>query len=314
MKKASMIILKILLIAVIFAASLVLLVWGGLNIAKFFIYSDYYSSKTNICKNPGIHDNFVCQGIAVSEENEKILVCGYMTDKTNSRIYVTDSDNDSYYVNLTRDGEVFTGHAGGMAITGDTVYLANGSKLYTFSLSEILSLNNGDSVDIGKGTKVNNSASFVYSDENYVYVGEFHDGGKYVTKHPYQTNDGLYHAIITKYSVNDLTTPIKIYSVRDKVQGACFTPDGKVVLSTSYGLSDTVYYVYNEADAIDSGLTLDGAPLYYLNGCVKEMKGPAMGEDLDYYEGKVITLTESASDKYIFGKFFFANKIVAIEF
>ena len=314
MKKASMIILKILLIAVIFAASLVLLVWGGLNIAKFFIYSDYYSSKTNICKNPGIHDNFVCQGIAVSEENEKILVCGYMTDKTNSRIYVTDSDNDSYYVNLTRDGEVFTGHAGGMAITGDTVYLANGSKLYTFSLSEILSLNNGDSVDIGKGTKVNNSASFVYSDENYVYVGEFHDGGKYVTKHPYQTNDGLYHAIITKYSVNDLTTPIKIYSVRDKVQGACFTPDGKVVLSTSYGLSDTVYYVYNEADAIDSGLTLDGAPLYYLNGCVKEMKGPAMGEDLDYYEGKVIPLTESASDKYIFGKFFFANKIVAIEF
>lgn len=314
MKKVSMIILKILLIAVIFAASLVLLVWGGLNIAKFFIYSDYYSSKTNICKNPGIHDNFVCQGIAVSEENEKILVCGYMTDKTNSRIYVTDSDNDSYYVNLTRDGEVFTGHAGGMAITGDTVYLANGSKLYTFSLSEILSLNNGDSVDIGKGTKVNNSASFVYSDENYVYVGEFHDGGKYVTKHPYQTNDGLYHAIITKYSVNDLTTPIKIYSVRDKVQGACFTPDGKVVLSTSYGLSDTVYYVYNEADAIDSGLTLDGAPLYYLNGCIKEMKGPAMGEDLDYYEGKVITLTESASDKYIFGKFFFANKIVAIEF
>ena len=314
MKKVSMIILKILLIAVIFAASLILLVWGGLNIAKFFIYSDYYSSKTNICKNPGIHDNFVCQGIAVSEENEKILVCGYMTDKTNSRIYVTDSDNDSYYVNLTRDGEVFTGHAGGMAITGDTVYLANGSKLYTFSLSEILSLNNGDSVDIGKGTKVNNSASFVYSDENYVYVGEFHDGGKYVTKHPYQTNDGLYHAIITKYSVNDLTTPIKIYSVRDKVQGACFTPDGKVVLSTSYGLSDTVYYVYNEADAIDSGLTLDGAPLYYLNGCVKEMKGPAMGEDLDYYEGKVITLTESASDKYIFGKFFFANKIVAIEF
>ena len=314
MKKVSMIILKILLIAVIFAASLVLLVWGGLNIAKFFIYSDYYSSKTNICKNPGIHDNFVCQGIAVSEENEKILVCGYMTDKTNSRIYVTDSDNDSYYVTLTRDGEVFTGHAGGMAITGDTVYLANGSKLYTFSLSEILSLNNGDSVDIGKGTKVNNSASFVYSDENYVYVGEFHDGGKYITKHPYQTNDGLYHAIITKYSVKDLTTPIKIYSVRDKVQGACFTPDGKVVLSTSYGLSDTVYYVYNEADAIDSGLTLDGAPLYYLNGCVKEMKGPAMGEDLDYYEGKVITLTESASDKYIFGKFFFANKIVAIEF
>ena len=33
----------------------------------------------------------------------------------------------------------------------------------------------------------------------------------------------------------------------------------------------------------------------------------------DYYNGKVITLTESSSNKYIFGKFFFANKIIALE-
>ena len=35
---------------------------------------------------------------------------------------------------------------------------------------------------------------------------------------------------------------------------------------------------------------------------------------LDWYDGKVITLTESASNKYIFGKFFFANHIVALDF
>ena len=39
-----------------------------------------------------------------------------------------------------------------------------------------------------------------------------------------------------------------------------------------------------------------------------------MAEGLDNYEGKVITLTESASNKYIFGKFFFADKIVALDF
>ena len=38
-----------------------------------------------------------------------------------------------------------------------------------------------------------------------------------------------------------------------------------------------------------------------------------MSEDLDYYDGKVITLFESACDKYIFGKFFFANKIVSLD-
>jgi hypothetical protein len=213
-----------------------------------------------------------------------------------------------------QDGEDFTGHVGGIATTGDTVYIANDDRLHTVSLSKILSAGEGEKIDVGEGIPVNNQASFVYSDEEYVYVGEFHDGGKYVTNHPYETEDGSYNAIVSKYKLGEFDTPEKIYSIRDKVQGMCFTPDGKVILSTSYGLADTVYYVYNESDAINSGLTLDGAPVYYLNGVVKEISGPAMGEDLDYYNGKVITMTESASDKYIFGKFFFANKIVALDF
>jgi hypothetical protein len=92
----------------------------------------------------------------------------------------------------------------------------------------------------------------------------------------------------------------------------CFTPEGKVVLSTSYGLTDTVYYVYNLADIKASDETFDGAPVYYLDNLEKEIHGPAMGEDLDYYDGKIITLTESASTKYIFGKLFGATKIVGL--
>ena len=38
-----------------------------------------------------------------------------------------------------------------------------------------------------------------------------------------------------------------------------------------------------------------------------------MAEGLDFTDGKVITLTESASNKYIFGKFFFANYIVSLD-
>ena len=84
-------------------------------------------------------------------------------------------------------------------------------------------------------------------------------------------------------------------------------------MSTSYGITDSVYYVYDESNAVDSGETLDGAPVYFLGECQSEMRGPAMAEGLDYYDGKVITLTESASDKYIFGKFFFADKIVSLD-
>ena len=172
---------------------------------------------------------------------------------------------------------------------------------------------NGDSVDVVKKVDVNNNASFAYADENYLYVGEFHDGGAYKTNHPYTTPDGENYAIVSRYSHYNLTTPNKVYSIRNKVQGICFTPDGKIVLSTSYGLADSVYYVYDEKDCAYLDQTLDGAPVYALTNCIKEFKGPAMAEGLDYYEGKVITLTESASNKYIFGKLFGADKIVALE-
>ena len=313
MKKALKITGKILMFIVITLVALVLLVLVGLNIAKFFIYSDYYSNKTDICNNPGLNDGFVCQGIAVSEENGVILVCGYMKDKSNSRIYVTDFESHSYYVELTRSGEKYTGHAGGLAITGDTVYIANAKKIYSFPLESVLSASNGDIVDIGSGTKVNTNASFVYTDEEYLYVGEFHDGGKYVIEnHEHENAEGTHYAICTKYALNDLETPVAVYTLRNNVQGICFTPHGKVVLSTSYGLTDTIYYVYDLDKATDSGLSFDGAPVYYLDNLEREIHGPAMGEDLDYYDGRIITLTESASQKYIFGKFFGATKIVAL--
>lgn len=313
MKKVWKLLGKIAVMILSGILSLAILLIFGLNIAKFALYSDYYGLKSNVCKNPGLNDGFVCQGICAYEEEDKILVSGYMKDDSASRIYITDLDDHSYYVSLEKDGEAFTGHAGGIALHGDTVYLVSDGAVHTLSLQTILKANNADTVEILGSIEVNNAASFVYADESYVYIGEFHDGGKYVTDHPYETPDGLYYAIVSRYSHNDLTAPDKIYSIRDKVQGICFTPDGQVVLSTSYGVSDSIYYVYNEKDAIDSGLTLDGAPLYYLNGCVREIKGPAMAEGLDYYDGKVITLTESASNKYIFGKFFFANKIVALD-
>ena len=314
MKKILKLALKIALAALAGILALVILVLGVLNVAKFMIYSEYYSAKDNLCKNPGLSDGFVCQGICSVDGTDKILVSGYMKDKTPSRIYVTDTDNDSYYVELSRSGKEFTGHAGGISMNGDTVYIANGSRLYSFPLTALLDASEGQTVEIGEGVEVNNSASFCYADDKYVYVGEFHDGGKYVTEHPYETAEGTHYAIVSRYTHDDLTAPDKIYSIRDKVQGICFTPDGKVVMSTSYGLTDSHYYVYNESDARDSGEVLDGAPVYYLEECQKDAKGPAMAEGLDYLDGKIITLTESASDKYIFGKFFFANKIVAIEF
>ena len=313
MKKIIKILSRTLISIVAVILILPILALGVLNIAKFAIYSDFYSVRTSICKNPGLSDGFVCQGIAADEESGKFLVSGYMADKSNSRIYVTDKENNSYYVSLEREGEKYSGHAGGVAVSHGVVYIANGGRIFHFPLEDVLSAKNGDTVDIGKGTKVNNNASFVFTDDEYLYVGEFHHTEEYKTDHHLESDGVTSDAIITKYSLDDLSTPLKIYAVIDKVQGAAFTEDGKVVLSTSFSIAHSYYYVYNEADAKKSDITLDGAPVFFLTEPTSVIKAPAMAEDLDVYDGLVISLSDSASNKYVFGKLFFANKIYGLD-
>jgi len=301
-------------IALAAVLALTIVVVGGLNVAKYVIYRDYYAAETALCKNPGLGDGFVCQGIAAVDGEGLILVSGYMKDDRPSRIYVTDTESESYYVELYCDGEVYGGHAGGIAVSGDKAYIANGSKIYEFSLADVLGAKNGDAVNIGSGVKINNKASFLYTDDEYLYVGSFMDPStKKVEAHTFETGEGTHTAICSVYRIGDLSAPVCVYSIRDYVQGICVTPEGRIILSTSHGLSSSVYYVYRRDSATPSGKTLDGAPVYYLDDPVGQVRGPAMAEGLDYYDGGVITLTESASDKYIFGKLFFAFDIVSLD-
>ncbi len=303
---------KILLIIFSIIFGLFITLFAGLNLAKFAIYSEYYSIESNLCINPGLNDGFICQGISMVDGQDKVMVSGYMDNKSASRIYVTTLNNESYYVTLNRDGKKYTGHAGGLATSGNKAFIANGSKIYTFSLDSVLNAKNGDDINIGQGVEINNKASFLYTDDEYLYVGTFMDDSTdEVAEHIFTTREGRHRAICSQYKIDDLSAPVKVFSIRDCVQGICFK-DGKVVMSTSYGISSSGYYVYNLSDAVDSGKTLDGAPVYYLDNVIRYVSGPAMAEGLDYYNGKIITLTESASNKYIFGKFFFANHIVSL--
>lgn len=296
---------------VVSIVSLVAVVFVGLNVAKFAIYSDFYNLKSDVCENPGLNDGFVPQGIAVLDDHDLILTSGYMNKKgQNSRIYVSDKKS-ARYIKLTKNNEVFTGHLGGVAASRTHVYLADGKTIYQLPVSDFTNSEIKE-LEIGQGTRVNNSASYVFCDDTYLYVGEFHDGGKYVTNHHYETDEGDHYAIVSKYDLNDLTTPILVYSVRDKVQGFAIKGEN-IYLSTSYGLTDSYFYIYDQSGVVQSNETLDGAEVKYLVNHVKSVKAPAMSEGIDVYGDKIITIFESACDKYIFGKFFFAFKTVALK-
>lgn len=299
-------ILKALLGIIIGIVGFVALFLITLNLIKFVLYGDYYKIKENLCVNPGLNEGAVPQGIAVDVERDIVLTSAYMADHSASRIYVTNSKNESRYVTLSKNGEVFTGHVGGISLSGEYAYISDGDKIYPIKLSDIL---NKDNIDIGVGVKVNNQASFTFADDEYLYVGEFHYG-PYVCEHPI----GNYNAICTKYDLDDLTKPVAIYSIQDKVQGFCVTDAGDIVLSCSWSLADSYFY-YFEAENIKQNGEYEGVPLYVLENPSKTIKAPAMSEDLSYSNGKVYTMYENACNKYIFGKFFFgSNKVVALDF
>lgn len=298
---------------------LFLLIFGGWNIGKKFYFGDYYKVKEDLQVNPGLNDGYVPQGMSYIPSKKTYLTSGYMSDHSASRLYtVTEEGNIHYTKVFFDDGTACTYHFGGVAVSGDYVYIAGSSKINVVSLEEVLTK---DEVQILQQIEVNNKASFTYIRDNSLYVGEFYDGEKYKTDHKFKDEENAveYNAIVTRYEfvvVAGYTQmiPVYAYAVRDQVQGFCVTDKGNLVMSTSYGLKPSHFYVYKEPQKILPDALIDGLPVYFVGekNLINDLKAPSMAEDLDFYQGKVIYCSESACNKYIFGKFFFYDKIYAL--
>ena len=77
-----------ILVFILIAIFLWFAVW---NSVKFAVFSDFYNIQHSVTKIPGINDNFVPQGITVTDEY--YITSGYMSTDEASRIYHTDTDD-----------------------------------------------------------------------------------------------------------------------------------------------------------------------------------------------------------------------------
>ncbi len=244
-----------------------------------------------------------------------------------SSIYVVNDENDeekvaTKRVRLAKDnGKAFTGHAGGVAINGEFVYLANGSRVYVFSYDDIKTAkNNGVVKYMGyKELKSENdevSASFVHTYNGKLYVGEFHDGGKYKVnpKHKITTKAGeKRNALMLEYDLVDseefgiAQVPTKAYAIPNKVQGVCV--DGSTIYcSTSYGLAFSEIYTFDLTKCVyelDKDVIGYNVPVYSFDKVshLKTYTTAPMSEELVYKDGKLYIMSEFACNKYIMGKF-----------
>ena len=310
---------KILLIALISLVALLLLVWVGLWIARAIVYHDYVSHKETESKIPALSDGFVPQGLAHAED-DVYLHSGYNGDAM--EIHVTVGKEQKEIIPVDKDGKVWEGHGGGISRAGNFVYVANDGMLIIFDYNALLNAKDGDCVtNVGTFT-VDTDASFCFADETHIYVGEFYrpvvyetDPGQHYTTPAGDENKAIVscYALLEDGAIAD-KYPLYSISIRSQVQGFA-VKDNVFILSSSWGVSSSKLDFYRGLGYDGETISISGmeVPLYYLDSSnhVKTVTMPAFSEGLDVVGDRVIISFESACDKYIIGKLFFANKVVS---
>lgn len=313
--------------------ALVLLVWGGLSVAKYFMYPDYYAHSNAVSPIPNLNEGFVPQGLGYDAASDTYFHSAYNAKDSAVEIHmVNGKDSKCIYPIYYGNAAPAHGHGGGIAVVGDYVYVADNERegdgrfgeLNVFRLSDMKNAKDGDTVTAISSLAVNNSASFCFADEKYVYVGEFYREGAYETvqSHRFTTPAGdKNNALISAYPLKadgmlaDRSPAFSI-SITDQVQGFAITKDGKIALSRSWGLNPSVLSIYDGWTDVGATVTFEDktVPLYFLDSAThqKDIVMPAFSEGLALNQnGDLLISFESACNKYIVGKFFFATNVVS---
>ena len=317
---------KILLTTICVIVCVVILALVGARAYFRLPVLSYYGASEKAFRVPGISEGFSAQGISYDEGHNISVVTGYFTGKgVPSPLYVVNMETkktEKKVVMEKPDGKLYTGHGSGVVVHGGLVYVSGTDYLYVYSLEDIIAAKDGDTVKSigrfeGNHCKTDDyvRASFVSTDGEKLYIGEFYRAKSNETAdtHKLTTKSGDYHqALMLAFRFSDEaelgleSAPCEAYSIPNYAQGMAFY-DGKIFLSTSYGMTFSHVYVYdgaklerqNDIDIIE--LTL---PLYALDrtSLAADLKLPPMAEEIEFIGGKMFTMCESASNKYMFGK------------
>ncbi|MCR5155877.1 MAG: hypothetical protein K6C96_04270 [Butyrivibrio sp.] len=290
--------------------------------------SSYFDNSIKAFTVPDIDGGYIPQGIAYDSASDNIFLTGYMGNGSDSPIYILNRETGSFIKKIKMQdetGQKFNGHSGGLSVLGDKVYVAGSTKacMYVFSLKELLEAADGSSVAAEQKISLKTDGdfmrvSFTSCDDSLVYAGEFHKGAIFYTHASHLVEDGRIKqkAYLMGFSVDDdSAVPVKVYSIPDSIQGACFDGD-YVYLSQSKGMLSGRILAYNLKELPQAGTrTVLGKeiPLYILSekNASKITAIPPMCEELVTADGKLYTIFEAASNRYIIGKFMGLKSVYA---
>lgn len=280
-----------------------------------------YEQYTELCEIPETENGYVPQGYCLSEDNRYHVISYYHSEKPSILAFVAVSDGECIkVVNLkTANGNDFTGHAGGIAQENGWLYVCHGSKIYRISMADIINAENGGSVSLGASVQTDVKCSYINSDGEYLYAGEFYTfdfDGAYDT-------DASHHTVVSAaersysrcnaYKLSDFEAafdgaellPEFVLTTPNRVQGFARLADGSFILSTSFGRNnDSFMLVYDDVTKNECDFEIDfngkKIPAYYLSNNAKNatLREPPMLEGVDANGNEIIGIFESGAKKY----------------
>ncbi|MDD9270766.1 lamin tail domain-containing protein [Paenibacillus sp. GCM10023248] len=208
---------------------------------------------------PGLVQGHVPQGMSYYADGQRewILMAAYHFSGDPSTLAIVNAKTGllEKYVHLKdTDGSIYIGHAGGVAVSKENVWLSSGKKMYRMPIQTLIDAPNEGFAQFADSFGVVTNASFAAYADGMLWVGEYSNPPSYTTSPSHQmvNRDGETHlSWIAAYPLDendrlpastpsfreenmDKYVPEYILSIGDKIQGVAFNK-GEVLLTYNYG-------------------------------------------------------------------------------
>lgn len=287
-------------------------------------YDQYLEISEKAYLIPALKEEFIPQGMAFIPEKDWVVI-SYYQEKGPSILSFLNAETGELIkaiALLNEDGTEYTGHAGGIAISKNNLWISSGGFIRQIPLDTILSASDGDEIRIIDQYNTGTRASFMQHNKGVLWIGEFFHANNYLTdrSHYVKRDDGYTnHSWMVGLKLDEKTdlpvmanedkqkplTPDYIISLPDIVQGAAFSENSNICLSLSYGrTNDSRLLIFEDVLSKEPDKTvsvnLKATPLWVLNlqNQICEFKALPMSEGIFIQDGLLYILYESAAKKY----------------
>lgn len=290
---------------------------------------------------PGLNEGFVPQDLALikngeddasagqdSTDSSTWIFSGYDTHGGPSPLYVCPPTKEPrrLLVKLC-DGSLYRGHGAAITAWGNNVYLTVDDGYLVLDRRDVLKAPDGAEVYALHHVHLPLKPAFMIAQAGKLYVGEYYCPLIYETPttHHLTAPDGTHNpALIFEFAADPhtlsgfSTIPTCAYSIPKEVQGLCCTAQGHMILSQSFGVGDSHLLVFDAAHTSSpDAFSYDAdhqIPLFYFDSgnLIASIPAIPMTEGLALDGNTVFILDESASKRYLIGRYFMGDLVWAL--